>query len=161
VSYRDGFKPVPVVRAWRRGVSVAGTTRANASGRTRTAYDVIGFTEFWVQGRPSVGRRWLVRGRAFLTLDEYRSACCRSEPDIPGALGFRFCQANNCRRRATAVFGFVGVRMVCVAAGGVHSTSVSQDGDVYTWGDGFVVKSDGDKRPVDAMTGDTGWIGRR
>jgi alpha-tubulin suppressor-like RCC1 family protein len=41
-----------------------------------------------------------------------------------------------------------GVRMVCVAAGELHSASVSQDGDVYTWGDGFCGQvGHGDKRP--------------
>ena len=39
-------------------------------------------------------------------------------------------------------------RIVCVAAGELHSAAVSSDGDVYTWGDGFCGQlGHGDKRP--------------
>jgi hypothetical protein len=72
-------------------------------------------------GRPSVGRRWIGTGRAFLLARTVR-VCCRSEPDIQErwALGTIEWRAN-----LTAVFdSLAGVRMVCVAAGELHSTSV-------------------------------------
>ena len=41
-----------------------------------------------------------------------------------------------------------GVRIVTVSAGELHSAAVTEDGDLYTWGDGFCGQlGHGDKRP--------------
>lgn len=50
--------------------------------------------------------------------------------------------------RPQYIEAFSGVRIVCVAAGEIHSAAVSADGDVYTWGDGFCGQlGHGDKKP--------------
>jgi hypothetical protein len=67
-----------------------------------------------------------------------------------GALGFGYDRAKQLPDvlRPQYLDSLAGVRMVCVAAGELHSASVSQDGDVYTWGDGFCGQvGHGDKRP--------------
>lgn len=67
-----------------------------------------------------------------------------------GALGHGYSAAKqlpDCLRprRITALDA---VRSVCVAAGELHSAVVTEDGDVYTWGDGFCGQlGHGDKRP--------------
>jgi hypothetical protein len=67
-----------------------------------------------------------------------------------GALGFGYDRAKQLPDvlRPQYLDSLAGVRMVCVAAGELHSATVSQDGDVYTWGDGFCGQvGHGDKRP--------------
>ena len=50
--------------------------------------------------------------------------------------------------RPKYIEAFNGVRIVCVAAGELHSAAITEDGDLYTWGDGFCGQlGHGDKRP--------------
>jgi hypothetical protein len=68
-----------------------------------------------------------------------------------GALGFGYSKAKQLPDvlRPQFLDSLAGVRCVCVAAGELHSAAVSQDGDVYSWGDGFCGQiGHGDKRPV-------------
>jgi hypothetical protein len=67
-----------------------------------------------------------------------------------GALGFGYSKAKQLPDvlRPTYIDALAGVRCVCVAAGELHSATVTSDGDVYTWGDGFCGQlGHGDKRP--------------
>lgn len=66
-----------------------------------------------------------------------------------GALGHGFSAAKqlpDCLR-PTPIAGLPG-RCIAVSAGELHSAAVTEDGDVYTWGDGFCGQlGHGDKRP--------------
>lgn len=56
-----------------------------------------------------------------------------------GALGHGFSGGKQLpdALRPRYVEALSGIRCVCISAGELHSTVVTADGDVYTWGDGF------------------------
>lgn len=67
-----------------------------------------------------------------------------------GALGHGYSAAKQLPDvlRPMYIRALEGVISVCVAAGELHSSVVTSDGDVYTWGDGFCGQlGHGDKRP--------------
>lgn len=67
-----------------------------------------------------------------------------------GQLGHGYSQAKQLPdyMRPKYIDAFNGMKMVCVSAGEIHSAAVNSDGDLFTFGDGFLgMLGHGDKRP--------------
>lgn len=67
-----------------------------------------------------------------------------------GALGHGYSSAKQLpdQIRPTLVRALLPEKIVCIAAGELHSAAVTSDGDLYTWGDGFCGQlGHGDRRP--------------